>query len=104
MASEVRSQATTTSQAALAWSLLGAALVAAGLGLVPTMDVKAKPRMYLAPFYANTRRLNPQGQPLGKVLASEPTVSTVPGSKAWRIAYVSSDGEDRRTVVTALIV
>jgi hypothetical protein len=59
--------------------------------------------MYLAPFYANTAKLNPEGQPLGKVLAFEPTVSTVPGSKAWRIAYVSSDGADRRTVVTAVI-
>ena len=65
--------------------------------------LRAESQVYLAPFYVNTTRLNPGGQPLGKVLASEPAVSTVPGSKAWRIAYVSSDGADRRTVVTALI-
>ena len=82
---------------------LGAAVVAACLGLLPAAVVQAQPTVYLAPFYAKTSKLNPQGQPLGKVLASEPTVSTVPGSKAWRIAYVSSDGADRRTVVTGVI-
>jgi pimeloyl-ACP methyl ester carboxylesterase len=82
---------------------LGALIAAAGLGLLPAAAVQAEPKIYLAPFYANTSKLNPQGQPLGKVLDSEPTVSTVPGSKAWRIAYVSSDGADRRTVATAVI-
>jgi pimeloyl-ACP methyl ester carboxylesterase len=83
----------------------GVALIAACLAAVPiaAVEVRAEPKVYLAPFYANTSKLNPEGQPLGKVLAAEPTVSTVPGSKAWRIAYVSSDGDNRRTVVTALI-
>ncbi|MBM5800455.1 MAG: hypothetical protein FJ077_06360 [Cyanobacteria bacterium K_DeepCast_35m_m2_023] len=55
------------------------------------------------PFYANTDKLNPNGKPLGTVLASEPADSTIAGSKAWRIAYVSSDTVGRRTVVTGLI-
>ena len=103
MPSPSRSQTSTNAKASRARRRIGAALVAAGLGLLPAAVVKAEPTVYLAPFYANTSKLNPQGQPLGKVLAYEQTVSTVPGSKAWRIAYVSSDGADRRTVATALI-
>ena len=82
---------------------IAALLGAAALGLGPATQVAARPGVYLPRFYVNTATLSPQGQPLGKVLASEPAVSTVPGSKAWRIAYVSSDGADRRTVVTAVI-
>ena len=79
------------------------ALLAAALPLAPLSGLEAKPQVYVAPFYANTDALNPQGKPLGTVLASKPALSTVPGSKAWRIAYVSSDAANRPTVVTALI-
>lgn len=80
---------------------LAAAPLLAPIGL--TRPVLANPQVYLAPFYANTDRLNPVGKPLGMVLASEPVPSAVPGSKAWRIAYVSRDPAGRRTVVTGLI-
>lgn len=81
---------------------LGAsAVVLAGL---PQMGAYAKPTVYLEPFYANTSQLNAAGKPLGTVLASEPATSTIAGTKAWRLAYVSSDAADRPTVVTALIV
>ena len=76
----------------------------AALALTQLPPAVAAPQVYLGPFYAQTDRLSPQGKPLGKVLASEPTVSTVPGSKAWRIAYVSEDAANRPTVVTALVV
>ena len=83
----------------------------ASLALLPLITLgavqaplQAAPDVYLTPFYSSTNTLNPNGKPLGTVLASEPAVSTVPGSKAWRIAYVSSDTADRRTVVTGLIV
>jgi pimeloyl-ACP methyl ester carboxylesterase len=82
------------------FAALASLVVGVGGSVIPS---QAEPQVYLAPFYANTSKFNPQGQPLGKVLASEPAVSTVPGSKAWRIVYVSSDGADRPTVVTALI-
>ena len=84
--------------------------VLAALALLPLIQLaavppsaQAEPQVYLAPFYAATDRLDPNGKALGTVLASEPVVSTVPGSKAWRIAYVSSDTAGRRTVVTGLI-
>lgn len=76
---------------------------ASALGLLGPVALQAAPQVYLAPFYANTEKLNPVGQPFGKVLASEEVHSTVPGSRAWRIAYVSSDPAGRRTVVTGLI-
>lgn len=71
--------------------------------LTAPAELRAEPKVYLAPFYANTDTLNAVGKPLGTVLASEAVTSTVPGSKAWRLAYVSSDPAGRRTVVTGLI-
>jgi len=80
-----------------------AATVAALNGPALLQPALAQQPIYLAPFYANTDKLNPNGKPLGTVLASEPADSTIAGSKAWRIAYVSSDTVGRRTVVTGLI-
>lgn len=88
------------------WSWRGA-LIALTSGLaVSTMTAApgaASPQVYLAPFYAGTDRLNPNNKPLGTVLATESIVSTVPGSRAWRIAYVSSDPAGQRTVVTGVL-
>ena len=67
MPSPSRSQTSTNAKARRARRRIGAALVAAGLGLLPAAVVKAEPTVYLAPFYANTSKLNPQGQPLGRV-------------------------------------
>jgi pimeloyl-ACP methyl ester carboxylesterase len=83
-------------------ALATVATIALGVG-ASAMPLRAEPQVYVAPFYASTSQLNAEGKPLGAVLASEPVSSTVPGSKAWRIAYVSSDGANRPTVVTALI-
>lgn len=83
-----------------------AAVVAAALTLLPVVGAartEAQPAVYLDPFYAKTDRLNPNGKLLGTVLASAPVASTIPGSQAWRIAYVSSDAAGRRSVVTGLI-
>ena len=82
------------------------AVVAATLTLFPIISgsrAAAQPTVYLDPFYVQTDTLNPNGKPLGTVLASAPLASTIPGSQAWRIAYVSSDAAGRRTVVTGLI-
>jgi pimeloyl-ACP methyl ester carboxylesterase len=83
-------------------TLIALATVAWGIG-GSALPLQAAPQVYLAPFYAKLSQLNANGKPLGAVLASEPVASTVPGSKAWRLAYVSSDGANRPTVVTALI-
>jgi pimeloyl-ACP methyl ester carboxylesterase len=70
----------------------------------PSAADAVNPSIYLPPFYKATDRLDPKGKPLGTVLASEPVSSQVPGSKAWRLAYVSSDPAGRRHVVTGFIV
>ena len=70
----------------------------------PSAAEASNPKIELPAFYAATDRLNPEGKPLGTVLASEPMTSQVPGSKAWRLAYVSSDPAGRRHVVTGFIV
>ena len=88
---------------------LSIGLAAVGLAIAGTIDpvglsaAQANPQIYLPPFYAATNRLNPSGKPLGTVLASEPVQASVPNSKAWSLAYVSSVPSGRRTVATALI-
>ena len=83
---------------AVALSLLIASAGLAGQSAV------AQPQIYLPPFYSATDALDPSRKPLGAVLASEPVDSTVPGNKAWRIAYISSDTNGKRNVTTGLIV
>ena len=88
---------------------LATGLAAAGLAIAGTIDpagysaAQTNPQIYLPPFYAATDQLNPNGKPLGTVLASEPVKPTIANAKAWRIAYVSSVPSGRRTVATALI-
>jgi len=79
---------------------LATVVLAASSSLMP---LQAEPQVYLDPFYAKTSQLNAKGRPLGSLLAAESVASTVPGSKAWRLAYVSSDGANRPTIATALI-
>lgn len=59
--------------------------------------------MALAPFYQQASRLAPRGQ-LGQVLLREPVATAIPNAEAWRIAYVSSDLQERATISTALVV
>ena len=42
--------------------------------------------------------------PLGTVVAQEKVATSIPGAEAWRIAYVSSDMQERPTVSTALVM
>lgn len=53
-------------------------------------------------FYSSLPYLNPQ-LPLGTIIQSEKITTTVPGVNAWRIAYVSSDAKERKTLVTGII-
>lgn len=64
-------------------------------------QVRAEPA--LPPFYADASKLAPEGR-LGQVLRQEPVATAIPDARAWRIAYVSSDVGNRRTVSTALLV
>ncbi|MGB6970259.1 MAG: lipase family protein [Methyloceanibacter sp.] len=57
----------------------------------------------LPPFYAAVAQMKPEGR-LGQILKQEKMSTAIPGAQAWRIAYVSSDVADRRTISTALVV
>ena len=63
----------------------------------------AQAQVALAPFYAAASRLEAEGK-LGQVLKKEPVATSIPGAKAWRIVYVSSDAVGRKTLSTGLVV
>ena len=55
------------------------------------------------PFYAGVMKMKPEGK-LGQVLKQQRISTSIPGAEAWRIAYVSSDLNDRKTISTAVVV
>lgn len=57
----------------------------------------------VAPFYEAAAKLQPNGK-LGQVLKTEKIKTSISGAQAWKIAYVSSDVGDRKTIATALVV
>ena len=61
------------------------------------------PEVALPPFYKSVTKLSPKGK-LGQVLAKESIATAIPGAQAWRIAYVSSDVLERRTISTASVI
>lgn len=57
----------------------------------------------LPAFYQRVTKIERQGQ-LGRVVAAEQIESQVKGSKAWRIAYHTSDGLGNPTISTSLVI
>ncbi len=57
----------------------------------------------LPPFYEAVTKMQPVGK-LGQVIKKEKIATPVPGAQAWRIAYISSDVNDRKTISTGLLV
>lgn len=55
------------------------------------------------PFYASVMTMPPEGK-LGQIIKQEKIETPVKGAQAWRIAYISSDVSDRKTIATGLIV
>ena len=86
----------------LKWIVAAALLMAAAIGGVSSTRAEA-PEVSLPPFYKSATTFSPKGK-LGEVLAKESVATAIPGARAWRVAYVSSDALDRKTVVTALVV
>lgn len=66
----------------------------------PTSDAA---EVAVAPFYQHVGSLS-TNHPLGTVVAKESVATKIPGAEAWRIAYVSSDALERRTLSTALVI
>lgn len=80
-----------------------ALLAAVALPPAAAMADDFGPAPALAPFYQAVMKLKPDGK-LGQVLKQERIATPIPGAEAWRIAYVSSDLNDKKTISTALVV
>jgi hypothetical protein len=78
------------------------ALIAALALLAGTYAVQAA-EVALPPFYQGLAAISPD-QPLGTVVAKEEVATEIPGAQAWRIAYVSSDLTERKTLSSALVI
>lgn len=55
------------------------------------------------PFYQAVMQMKAEGK-LGQIVKKEQIKTSVKGAQAWRIAYISSDVAERKTVVTGTII
>lgn len=75
-------------------------LLGACLGLIPLFAWADPP---VAPFYEALLKMSPNGK-LGQVIKKEPIKTLVKGAQAWKIAYISSDVNGKKTIATGLVV
>lgn len=75
-------------------------LLSSGLILSSSLAI-ASPSV--APFYQQTALIQPVGK-LGQIVKREQISTQIPGAEAWKIAYISSDVNNKRTMATALVV
>lgn len=82
---------------------IGAASYVAALitGAICSANVSAE--VSLPPFYTAVTQMKAEGK-LGQVIKKEKVSTAIPGAQAWRIAYISSDVNDRKTISTGLLV
>ena len=57
----------------------------------------------VAPFYRAVQTIPPNGK-LGEVIKKERVETSIQGAQAWRIAYISSDVNEKKTLATGLVV
>ncbi|ERM02928.1 lipase [Brucella intermedia 229E] len=55
------------------------------------------------PFYAAVMEMKAEGK-LGQIVSKEKISTPIEGAEAWRIAYISSDLNDRKTISTGLLI
>lgn len=55
------------------------------------------------PFYEAVMKMTPSGN-LGQVIKKEQIQTSLKGTQAWKIAYISSDVSERKTIATALVI
>lgn len=84
---------------------LAAATVLATVFLAPANSIADTTISSVAvpSFYQAVMKLKPDGK-LGQVLKQERISTPIPDAVAWRIAYVSSDLNDKKTISTAVVV
>lgn len=72
----------------------------AGFGLSSGVALAEPP---VAPFYQAVMKMKPVGK-LGQVIKKEKIETPIEGAQAWRIAYISSDLNDKKTISTGIVV
>ena len=71
--------------------------------LVAPSLILAQAQPEIPAFYEASSKIRPDGK-LGQIVSEEPIRISVAGSRAWRIAYISSDVAGRKTIATGLVV
>jgi pimeloyl-ACP methyl ester carboxylesterase len=79
------------------WILIGSFILAS---LFPAIT-QAEPAV--PAFYQAVIQMKADGR-LGQVIKKVPVKTQVPGAQAWRIAYISSDVQGRKTISTGLVM
>ena len=80
--------------------LLPILIIGASLGVMSSVTFADPP---MPPFYAAVMKMVPEGK-LGQIIKKEKIETSVKGAQAWKIAYISSDVAERKTISTGLIV
>jgi pimeloyl-ACP methyl ester carboxylesterase len=83
--------------------VLAAAFVAATFSSAPPAAADDTTTVYVPPFYESVAAMAPVGK-LGSVIKEESISTTIPGARAWRIAYISSDQMGKKTIATGIVV
>ncbi|NDY84062.1 lipase [Orrella sp. NBD-18] len=76
-------------------------LLAIGCVAMFTSSSQAEPPV--PPFYEAVMKLAPEGK-LGQIVKKEQIPTSLKGTQAWKIAYISSDVAGRKTIATGLII
>lgn len=79
------------------------AVVASTMSVTLVFANMAFSEVSLPPFYTAVSQIKPEGK-LGQIVKKEKITTPIVGAQAWRIAYISSDVADRKTIATGLIV
>ena len=79
------------------------AAVSLGIATLGMVAVNGAAQASLPPFYEAASKMTPEGK-LGQVIKKEEIKTSIPGARAWLIAYVSSDIANRKTIATGLVV
>ena len=86
-------------------SFTAAVTLLASFALAPIAAMADQPVSSVAvpPFYQDVMEMKPEGK-LGQIIKQERVSTPIKGAQAWRIAYVSSDINDKKTISTAVVV
>src|SRR5664279_2864231 len=79
------------------------AVISLGVAALGGVGVNAAAQVALPPFYQAASKMTAEGK-LGQVIKKEEIKTSIPDSRAWLIAYISSDIANRKTIATGLVV